>query len=524
MDFTTRGSTTGGLIQPSFAIKGVSRIMGPVSGTGDLDTLAGGQFEPADFFGDGLDPLLFGVIPLTKIVQEADIGDAGAVPKFVTELATALEGFVGAMDRAETTGGDVAAAIGKVRGALGELIAPAAEQARAQAETAVRAAIAELQTKLAAAAAASPAVVALRALIADAEKVNALLTALRLRDEMTLRFDWSPSLKNASVFRADDDAKPATLVVSVEGKVKTSGAAPSFDVAAKLENFTLDLINGLESFLEIQFDKLHFLAPAGRKPDIVCDIGKVEFVGVLSFVEALKSLIPLDGFSDPPALDVSAEGVKADYSLALPDLSFGVFALQNLSLSAGFTVPFVAKPLSVRFSFCERHSPFLLTVSAFGGGGFVSICVDPDGVQALEAGFEFGASLAMNFGVASGEVHVLGGFVYAMVADSASLTGYLRIGGSVEALGIITVSIELALELHYEFASGKCVGKATLTIEVDIAFFSVSVEISCERRFAGSNGDPPMAWLMGPTGELPAPAPDEPDGTFPWIQYRRAFA
>jgi len=177
----------------------------------------------------------------------------------------------------------------------------------------------------------------------------------------------------------------------------------------------------------------------------------------------------------------------------------------------------------VRFSFCEREAPFLLTVSAFGGGGFLTICVDPDGVQALEAGFEFGASLAMDFGVASGEVHVMGGFVYAMVKDEASLTGYLRIGGSVEALGIVTVSIELTLSLKYEFASGKCIGKATLEIEIEVAFFSVSVELECERRFAGANGDPPFAWMWGPSGELP-PHITDPEPVDPWATYCDAFA
>ena len=36
------------------------------------------------------------------------------------------------------------------------------------------------------------------------------------------------------------------------------------------------------------------------KPDVNVDFGGIEFVGVLSFVESLRSLIPLDGFSDPP--------------------------------------------------------------------------------------------------------------------------------------------------------------------------------------------------------------------------------
>ena len=42
----------------------------------------------------------------------------------------------------------------------------------------------------------------------------------------------------------------------------------------------------------------------------------------------------------------------------------GVMSLTNLSLGAGFTVPFIGQPLSVRFNFCTREAPFNLTVSS----------------------------------------------------------------------------------------------------------------------------------------------------------------
>ncbi len=35
-------------------------------------------------------------------------------------------------------------------------------------------------------------------------------------------------------------------------------------------------------------------------------LSDIKFVGPLSFVETLRDLIPLDGFSDPPYLDISA--------------------------------------------------------------------------------------------------------------------------------------------------------------------------------------------------------------------------
>ena len=238
---------------------------------------------------------------------------------------------------------------------------------------------------------------------------------------------------------------------------------------------------------------------------------------MLSFVEALKSLIPLDGFSDPPAIDVDASGIHASFSIALPNLAIGIFSLQNMSLGAGFTIPFIGDPLSVYFNFCTRESPFLLTVSFLGGGGFFGITIDPQGVQLLEAAFEFGASLSMDIGVASGGVHVIAGIYIRIEREDGSLTGYLRIGGEMSILGIISVSIELKMELTYEFGSGKVIGRATLTIEVEIFFFSFSVELTCERKFKGSGADPSFADLM---------APFQLNGATvrPWDEYCMAFA
>jgi hypothetical protein len=119
-----------------------------------------------------------------------------------------------------------------------------------------------------------------------------------------------------------------------------------------------------------------------------------------------------------------------------------------------------------------------------------------------------------------------------MEQDAASLTGYFRLGGHVSVLAIITASLELYLELRYEFQTGKCVGKAELTIEVSVFLFSISVTITCERKFSGSNGDPGFRQMMGPVppGSMPAPTLTEEldlikdDTRYAWREYCEAFA
>ena len=77
------------------------------------------------------------------------------------------------------------------------------------------------------------------------------------------------------------------------------------------------------------------------------------------------------------------------------------------------------------------------------------------------------------------------GIYMRLEGDEGSLTGYFRLRGEVDVLGLISASIELYLALTYEFDTGKMTGRATITVEVKVLVFSGSVEISAERQFAG---------------------------------------
>jgi hypothetical protein len=63
----------------------------------------------------------------------------------------------------------------------------------------------------------------------------------------------------------------------------------------------------------------------------------------------------------------------------------------------------------------------------------------------------------------------------------ATLAGYLRMGGELSVLGIISISLEFMLSFSYD-SDGKASGRATLTVEVKVLFFSKSVAISVEKR------------------------------------------
>jgi hypothetical protein len=228
----------------------------------------------------------------------------------------------------------------------------------------------------------------------------------------------------------------------------------------------------------------------------------------------IKDLIPLDGFSDPPFVDVDASGLSAGFTLALPNVSVGVFALSNISLGADIQVPFLGEMVTIGFDFCSRERPFTLQVTFIGGGGWFGLRVSPKGIDVLELGLEAGATLSIDLGVASGSISAMIGIYLRLEGEGGSLTGYFRLRGEVDVLGLISASIELYLELHYDFDTGKMVGTATITVEVDVLIFSGTVKISCRRQFKGSNGDPTFEQLMAP----------EQGTSSAWSDYCTAFA
>jgi hypothetical protein len=331
------------------------------------------------------------------------------------------------------------------------------------------------------------------------------------------RFDWRPELKNFPDVQNIDDAlffvRKDGLLLSVEARA--SGAdGVGMDILAELREFKLNLFPDAP-LMRLGFDRIAFRAASGRKPEVDVVFTGIEFVGVLSFIETLKELIPFDGFADPPYLDVSAEGVTAGFDVALPNVAVGVFSLENISLGADARVPFLGEAVTVGFYFCTREKPFRLTVMMIGGGGFVGIRLSPKGIVLLEMALEAGACLSVNLGVASGSVSVMVGVYLRLEAEAGSLTGYFRIRGEVDVLGLISASITLELSLTYEFETGKMVGRASITIEVEVFLLSFSVKVSCERRLAGSNGDPLFAEIMAV----------QPDGSSPaWVAYCHAFA
>jgi len=341
--------------------------------------------------------------------------------------------------------------------------------------------------------------------------------------------DWKPTLKDATPpapadkivkFHASRGEAPRVaaefaVLATIEKLIgPLAGAAPPIThVKGTLTNFSVELLR----VVKVQFESFSFASHPGKKPDVNVRLDErepVRFLEDLQFVQRLKEALPPDLFGDGPSLEIDTRRIKAGFSVGLPPLPLGVFSLRDMSFGAFLELPFAdGKPL-LDFAFCRRERPFNLTVAFLGGGGFFHLQTDTDGVKLLEASLEFGASAAINLGVASGGVHIMAGIYFSLqrkggsVELTATLGGYLRMGGELSVLALISVSLEFYLAFTY--TAGKAHGIATLTVKVQVLCFSTSVAITVEKSFGGSAGDPVFRQTF-----TAAPV---------WLEYADAFA
>jgi hypothetical protein len=401
LPFQFPADKSGGVATPNMSILGLSRKFGPLGGTNatKIDGLAGGTFDPKDFFA-GAGAKILGAIDLGEIVAAA-FADGKNVPK-VTTTPT----YPG-----------------------GNKLAPP----------------------------------------------QAIDTVV----------EWKPDVIGFGPFKPSP-ASRLEVTARLHTDLAAAGAS-TYQVDGLLTEFDMDLFG----FIVLKFAKVQFAAKSGQKMDVTPDITEVTFGGPLEFVNELKDYLNTGVGGSGFSLDVSPAGVRTSLTLAIPTVGVGILTIQNISFSAGLHLPFTGQPVRLRFAFCEREHPFVLTVLGLGGGGFFAIGIGLDGVELLEAALEFGASAAIDIGVASGSVTIMAGIYYKWEdkgggVEIALLTGYIRMGGELEVLAIVHISVEFYLALSYESGpnGGKVWGEATLTVEVEVLCFSKSVQLSVRREFA----------------------------------------
>ena len=322
------------------------------------------------------------------------------------------------------------------------------------------------------------------------------------------KIEWTPEITSSDTITFQPSSA-LTLHASITRNL--AGGAPSSDINGKLTDFTVTLAN----VVVVAFTEITFSSQNGSKTDVVAHLASsnaVTFQGALGFVQKLAEILPPGIFGGSgPSIELQPTQLHVSYTLGLPPVSVGVFSLENIAITVGLDLPYLDGKPAFEFAFASRSKPFLLTIECLGGGGFVHVVLDTDGVRMVEGALEFGGEFSFDIGIASGGVHILAGIYFQLGSNKTVLSGFVDIGGEVSVLGIISISIDLNLSLTYTDAGGKKTvqGRATLTISVHILFFSVSAQVSVEKSFDAGSYGPLMRDVIAPAD---------------WAEYAAAFA
>jgi hypothetical protein len=299
--------------------------------------------------------------------------------------------------------------------------------------------------------------------------------------------------------------RPGKTALSIAGSFTTfpdsSDLRPRFVVAGSMKAFDIDLQFG-PAGLVLYVNEARFAVSSDRTTEFSVDIERVDLQGALAFIAALEPFMKSLGERAGVGLDLSPSGLRILLpAIKVPSVTLGVFSMMQLSITTSCLLPFRDAPIEFQFDFGTRGKPCLLAVGPFAGGAFVSIVVtaDHNGVKAFAASLEFGAMAAIAFGsVAQGTVYVMGGLYYetelvpkttsSLAYRAVRYRAYVRLGGQVEALGLVSISVEIyvALEAAESSAESYLIGVATATYSFSIGFVKRSFAITYSKRFAGS--------------------------------------
>jgi hypothetical protein len=354
------------------------------------------------------------------------------------------------------------------------------------------------------------------------EAMKLVQTTLPDRVEANLHWEAKPPTLQKDPLGIFVPADDGSFTLDVHIVTMLAQPDSTFTVTGHLNKFEINLLGEEEAikFLTLKFNQLQFSAQKGQKSNVTVDLEEVTFSGVLEFVKDLEEIMSLG--EEGPAIDLEPTGITAKFAVPIPTIAVGVFAISNLSFSAGVSIPFSGDPVRARFGFSERANPFQLQISMFGGGGFFALGVGADGIELLEAALEFGATVSLDIGVASGGIYIMAGIYFKFETsptETVELTGYIRAGGELNVLELVSLSIELYMGITYQKIGEveKVIGQAILKLEVHVFIFSATLEEKVERHFGNSAGDPTFAELMPPEAK-------DPDHSAAWTEYCAAFA
>jgi hypothetical protein len=321
-------------------------------------------------------------------------------------------------------------------------------------------------------------------------------------------------LKSKGIFigHSEDSQKNASLAIQARinayvvpaDLLRGKGFKPRIDynVLSTIQNFGIGLFSGAstESFITLYVKSITFSTTNQQHPNVDFQLGTVSFGGDLGYIADLASSFGILGSGKSgPLIAVSATGIDLGWTFSLPDLAAGGFRITGLAFGFAVHLPFDDQPLKMRFYFGRPEKHFTASAGIYGGGGFLMLEGGPTlsqpgqgaqctAIDAFQLCLEFGATTALQLAAASGEAHIMAGTYITVQNGACKMSGFVRAGGSLNIIHILTVSLEIYIGISYDLQNNNIVGTGSVTVSISIAFFSVDVTVGMSWTWNRSGG------------------------------------
>ena len=274
----------------------------------------------------------------------------------------------------------------------------------------------------------------LQTLLEVASQVRDQLTKLLSVRKLEISFSWAPNVKagpeDPTIFapRGDDDVDPdedANLPhCQIDSRIQVAIPSGERDIkiVGTLRRFKLNLLEGSDPFLTIDFKSVQFTSINGSSPDCKVVIRTVTFGQQLAFLEAIKNFLnPKSG----PFVELQDSAIVAGFRFALPNIDTGGMIFRDARLSFAISIPFDGDPVRFKFALSDRANPFVVAASLLGGGGWFALAIGADGVDLIDIGIEIGLAGAVAIGPLSAYGRLMVGIYFTKDAQTGTTLGGL---------------------------------------------------------------------------------------------------
>jgi len=316
------------------------------------------------------------------------------------------------------------------------------------------------------------------------------LAAQLLPTRADLSYAWKTGLGNAPadkpVFQLRDGQSNEDLTIASQVSVDFITGARSSKISGVLKPFNIILLPTFSLDLAIiKFKGAHFDSQDGSAPGFRADIDDVVIGKDLKFLEPLQAWMSPGGtgvYVKPIVLG-GAPGVEAGYIYDAGLIQLGSVQFINVAIGIGARLPFGNHAAELDFRFASPERPFMISQPPYGGGGYVRLLANAQGITDFALSFVFGAVVTIKFGPLNAHGRVVAGI---LITNNILRAFVEAVGEGNIACFSICVSIQVALE--FTPSTNEFTGSTTYSMSFKVGFITLSYGFTAHYTIPGSGG------------------------------------